>query len=149
MLHTFFYLSESRIDLSAESPEIIELVEQSRVRNAKRRISGALIFTDRYFVQAIEGPADEIDALKNKIIADPRHSQIVILADGPTDKRQFGLWSLAYSGTDTLIDDKLAPALAIAGNPERDRAIRSLKLLLTASVEQNGWVGPTIDTALD
>ena len=74
-------------------------------------ITGALVCTERNFVQFIEGPDAAIADLLGKIRADRRHARVNVLEDTRAEDRHFHGWSLAYSGPDAYIDYDLVPLM--------------------------------------
>ena len=113
MLRSILYVSDSALIFSSEQTQIHDLVHQSRVWNDSVEITGALVFTERHFVQFIEGPNTAIGDLFSKLLADRRHSRINVVQDTMADDRHFQGWSLAYSGPDAFIDRDLAPLLRL------------------------------------
>ena len=74
--------------------------------NRPKDITGLLIAHRGWFLQALEGPMDAVHDLFRCICADPRHRDAILLAEGPTDQREFGQWSMCarqLSATDALI----------------------------------------------
>lgn len=63
-------------DPKAAMKEVEEIVELSKVENARRKISGILFYRPetRSVQQTLEGPCDEVMGLFNKIRQDPRHT---------------------------------------------------------------------------
>ncbi len=53
-----------------------------------------LLFNGGFFLQYLEGVERDVMALMNKIIADLRHTQLVVLAKHPIAKRHYGAWSM-------------------------------------------------------
>jgi hypothetical protein len=76
--------------------DLVELLQKSRQNNAKRGISGLLLYKKRHFMQALEGPEAEVRALVEIIRADPRHFGMVVLLEGPADARHFADWSMGF-----------------------------------------------------
>jgi hypothetical protein len=126
MLRSILYMSNSELVYSSEQQtRIDELVAQSRSWNHSVGITGALVFTERNFVQFIEGPENAIIELFANIQQDRRHSRINVIEDIGTDQRHFEGWSLAYSGPDAFIDYDLAPLLKLhAGTGYQDLGVR-------------------------
>ena len=79
-----------------------ELLEKSRARNSDEGITGLLLyrysddFDKGYFIQAIEGPDDVLNALWDRISEDRRHHTIVTLAEGKQTDRMFPNWSMGF-----------------------------------------------------
>jgi len=76
--------------------DIEQLLFQIREKNKRLAITGILLLIQGKFVQYIEGQAQEIDKVYDKIKHDNRHNELVLLDSGNLDKRQFKDWSMAY-----------------------------------------------------
>lgn len=63
--------------------------------NARDGITGALGFSDRTYVQLLEGPTASLDALLDHLRADPRHTDLEILVRAPSGGRLLPDWSMA------------------------------------------------------
>jgi FAD-dependent sensor of blue light len=77
--------------------EIKALMTFSAERNVKAGITGLLLYKDGKFLQLIEGPELEIDALFARIRSDSRHHNVIKLFRTPIAERGFPEWSMAYS----------------------------------------------------
>ena len=61
-------------------PSAIEtLAREAAEYNARNGITGMLIASGDLFFQIIEGPKDKVDELYNRILQDPRHTDVVTL----------------------------------------------------------------------
>lgn len=80
---------------------IVNIKAQAEQNNQRRNITGALIFTEHYFLQYLEGEKVKIDELYATICNDPRHENIRLLLRKPIKKRDFSRWSL---GVKKLLD---------------------------------------------
>ncbi len=89
------YFSASRL---TSQWDIVCLVEQSRLHNARNGISGLLLHEDGAFLQFIEGEKAAVETLYRKILRDPRHSYVTQICNQETDARLFGEWPLAFLG---------------------------------------------------
>jgi hypothetical protein len=67
---------------------------QSQNENAKREITGLLVYCEGIFLQALEGPAAAVDSLYECIARDTRHSEVDLLARTAITKRAFGKWTM-------------------------------------------------------
>lgn len=79
-----------------DSSQLIELLQQSRIRNAQRGITGMLLHTEGNFFQVLEGPREQVHNLYRKITQDTRHSQMTLIIDEPISKRTFECWSMGF-----------------------------------------------------
>ena len=70
--------------------------EQARVRNARRDITGCLLFRDGVFIQLLEGSRIEVDMVFASISRDPRHHRVTVLVDEPITTRAFAQWAMAF-----------------------------------------------------
>lgn len=73
-----------------------EILSKSRMNNAKRQITGALIYVDRRFIQILEGPRQTVEDLIVTIGQDPRHSAVEVLNKDAITERGFSDWSMGY-----------------------------------------------------
>ncbi|SPO34781.1 uncharacterized protein PSFLO_00252 [Pseudozyma flocculosa] len=80
--------------------EISDILQHSRRNNARRGITGLLLYRDGSFVQFLEGPAHEVDGVYQKIEADPRHRGIVRILRKTVEKRDFSKWEMAFRDLD-------------------------------------------------
>ncbi|ARE39343.1 hypothetical protein RGUI_1202 [Rhodovulum sp. P5] len=97
----------SRNMINGDFPAVVaEIVSAANVRNAARGITGALVCSQGYFAQVLEGDSDKLDDLFERIVRDPRHSEVQVLFSKPIAQRSFGGWGMASAGVvedDTLI----------------------------------------------
>ncbi|GAA4903226.1 FAD-dependent sensor of blue light [Actinomycetospora succinea] len=89
------YQSHSRIPKSDRPTVLGEIFSTARSRNKGADITGALLITDHYFAQVLEGPQGTVEELYGRISADPRHERLAVLDSGTVDERAFGKWSMA------------------------------------------------------
>lgn len=90
-------------DRNFSSDDLARILETSRVNNAALGITGILLFENGSFFQILEGEADVIDELYQRIRIDPRHHKVSLVFSEPIEERTFGEWSMAYP--DISIDD--------------------------------------------
>ena len=55
------------------------IMNVSRRNNRKLGVTGALCSSPRGFLQILQGPAEAVNELYNRIVRDPRHSQVPLL----------------------------------------------------------------------
>lgn len=102
-LHKLIYVSKPQISGRADVDQILEASERN---NGPRGLTGMLLFDGDSFLQLLEGDRAEISQLFLSIAADSRHSDVEIIASGPTECRLFADWSMRYVST-----SREAPAL--------------------------------------
>jgi hypothetical protein len=77
LLKKLCYVSSSCQDLSSE--ELLGILTAARVNNARIGVTGMLLYHDGNFMQVLEGPPDVLDALYQRVCADPRHHGVIKL----------------------------------------------------------------------
>lgn len=83
------------ISSAANNPSTAEILNVSRRNNRQDGISGLLYADGRRFLQALEGPPEEVEAAFARIARDPRHRAAVVLSRRTVDRREFGEWDMA------------------------------------------------------
>lgn len=123
LLGCFLYHSE--ISINANVSCVADIARFSRVFNENNCITGLLIFDGQRFVQYIEGSAEQVLVLANKISLDARHTKFTPLhqAQGIT-QRLFSEWNIAYVSDDEA--ERLSAMCALKG----DAAVTCLLQLL-------------------
>jgi hypothetical protein len=92
----YHVLYRSRATQAPTEADLQALLEQSRTYNAQHQITGLLLYSEGRFVQLFEGPEAIVRSLYARIQADPRHTQVVTVSDGPGPQRWFADWHLAF-----------------------------------------------------
>lgn len=72
------------------------LLAISRRNNSRDGITGLLFSDGVRFLQALEGPADKVEATYARIKANPYHRAIVQLSRREIQVREFGDWAMAH-----------------------------------------------------
>ena len=119
------YLSQSKLDWTDEA--IDELLERSKRNNATRKITGAMIYANGYFMQLIEGPQIAVDELYSAIEADPRHEVLSLLHNQEIKDRHFSDWAMEYRDSDDLGERALMTVHAAKQDNERFPVIHFLE----------------------
>ena len=94
MLYRLIYSSEATAEMERADLEL--MLGESRVRNAKRDITGVLVFVDGVFLQVLEGEKDDVEHLMESIRRDPRHKDIKVFHEEEIEHRAFPTWRMAY-----------------------------------------------------
>ncbi|MBW0092782.1 BLUF domain-containing protein [Pseudonocardia sp. KRD-184] len=89
------YRSHSRIPAEDRPKVLARIFDVARSRNKAARVTGALLITDHYFVQALEGDEAAVRSLFDSINSDERHTDVTIVEEGTWDERTFSRWSMA------------------------------------------------------
>lgn len=86
--------------------EIPELLKQIRPENAKHGITGMLIYTGTAFLQVLEGPQADVNAVFDRILRDCRHLRVTSIGHEPLQRRRFNDWTMDFVTVDpTDVDD--------------------------------------------
>jgi hypothetical protein len=94
MLYRLIYSSEATGEMSP--PDLEQMLQESRLRNARRYITGILVFVDGVFLQVLEGERDDVEDLMQSIRRDPRHRNLKVFNEEEIDRRAFPKWRMAY-----------------------------------------------------
>lgn len=81
---------------SFSKSELVELLTQSRAKNARLGVTGMLLYKDGNFLQVIEGDEAAVRQLFGSILKDVRHRDILVIDENTVSERQFGNWSMAF-----------------------------------------------------
>lgn len=92
MLVRLMYCSRAHNDISQDDLNLI--IAKSRIHNLNKGITGVLCASGQIFLQVLEGGRTEVNALYNRITADPRHSGVELLSYEEIDERRFAHWSM-------------------------------------------------------
>lgn len=100
MISYLVYVSQAATELDDAALEAI--LSESRAYNKRNDVTGVLLFVAGRdgnrgsFIQLLEGEKDEIDKLRHRIFADPRHHTKIELEKGTKPSRDFSDWSMAF-----------------------------------------------------
>jgi hypothetical protein len=92
MLVRLLYASRAVDQVSQE--ELLKILSQSKANNPESGITGVLCSSGPIFLQCLEGGRRQVNALYNRIAADPRHGDVVILSYEEISERTFANWSM-------------------------------------------------------
>ena len=93
MTYRLIYSSEATAEMARTDLE--QMLTESRLRNAKRGITGVLVFSDGVFLQVLEGERDDVEDLMVSLRRDPRHRNLKVLHEEEIDRRVFPTWKMA------------------------------------------------------
>lgn len=135
MLTALLYVSRSKLRLPGEAMEVDRIVNWASDRNAQLDITGALVFTERNFVQFLEGPPENVETLMRSIRRDPRHEDVDIIFSEAAEQRRFETWALAYAGPSTFVAGNVLPVADPGPEQPRRKAADRLIFLMRQFVE--------------
>lgn len=108
-----------------------QIVTQARARNAQCGITGLLVFDGIHFCQHLEGPAEVVQPLMDRIRQDRRHGAVRVLYEGARDERRYQRFDLGFAQSDE--PDDMAGIHALEGPVALERF-----LALRPSFDING-----------
>ena len=85
---------KSRANQRIDWEFVSELVARSEDSNEDAGITGVLLATETHFLQVLEGGFDDVNELFVRIVRDPRHDNIQLIAFDCVDSRLFGGWAM-------------------------------------------------------
>jgi hypothetical protein len=98
--------------------EIANLAIHAQTRNHTLGITGILFLSGDRFVQILEGDRGAVSWLYALIAADPRHQDVMTVADAPLDRRAFMGWYMRLMTADDL------------SSSERETVLRTLEIIV-------------------
>jgi hypothetical protein len=98
MLTRLLYAREGEASLTPASVQA--KLEQVRVANERKHLTGMRAFDSNCFLQMLEGDREPLNRLFARIANDPRHKRVVLLEVAAVDERYFGRWSMAFAPAD-------------------------------------------------
>lgn len=90
-----------------QSADLIEILNTARNVNKTLDVTGLLLYKDQSFLQVLEGMAESIENLFNKISADDRHYQVRQLIFEKKGQRDFSQWTMGFQNLDELTAEHL------------------------------------------
>lgn len=93
------YISERSAETDDEVIKNLKL--QAEQNNHRLNITGALLYTERFFLQFLEGEQRILNELFSTICQDDRHCNVRLMMYKTVQKRDFPTWSL---GVRKLLD---------------------------------------------
>jgi hypothetical protein len=135
MLSQLVYVSNRKPNCTDE--EIKKILQSCERNNANIDITGVLLYSDTHFVQYIEGEYKVIISLYDKIKADDRHKNAILVTSLPIKERSFPSWQMGSKKFDmksvefqTSIDDaekKVFNDILNGKNQEDNKALSLMK----------------------
>lgn len=98
MLHLLSYFSSATS--SFQYSNLTDIIKSSVANNERLGVTGLLCYSDRNFVQFLEGEEDVLHDLYEKIKMDPRHTGFCTMLNEPIEQRLFDKWYMALRNVD-------------------------------------------------
>jgi hypothetical protein len=105
----------SKISPTFPYEEINSIVSTSESNNKLVNVTGVLCYSNKYFLQCLEGTRDNVNSLYDKILKDKRHYDATILKYDEVAEREFNDWSMGY-----IPPAKFSEALVTKFSGEKD-----------------------------
>ncbi|WP_201593956.1 BLUF domain-containing protein [Psychrobacter vallis] len=86
----------SRHNANNKSVEVTRILAQAHRNNQRNGITGALVISEDYFLQSIEGPRPVINELLRKLFKDERHFSLQVIECNEVEQRRWGKWSMKH-----------------------------------------------------
>ncbi len=83
--------------------EIGNILKACRRNNPQLDITGMLFLGNRYFLQCLEGPRENVNILYQKLVYDERHTNVQLLELKEVGSRFFDDWTMKYLGSTQVI----------------------------------------------
>lgn len=87
---------------------LVTILRQSKANNPRHGVTGVLCCSDDMYLQVLEGGRSAVNRLYNRIVADPRHTDVELLAYQQIGERRFAGWSMGQVNV-----SRLNPALLL------------------------------------
>jgi hypothetical protein len=94
MLIRLIYVSEPVGSVNKDSLEAIH--NTARLANSLRDLTGMLVFDHQHYLQVIEGTRESVSQLLCNIMADKRHTRVVVISFQEISRRLFPEWSMEF-----------------------------------------------------
>lgn len=93
-MRSLTYVSSARTQWT--EGELEELLASARAWNEPRGLTGMLLYSGGNFVQAVEGPDDQVSEVLDRIGADRRHRGLLVVLDEQVEERVFPDWTMGF-----------------------------------------------------
>ena len=84
----------SRAQPAVDHEELMAILRKSKANNPSLGVTGVLCFSGGIFLQLLEGGRQQVNTLYNRIAADKRHLDVVLLSYEEIGERRFAGWSM-------------------------------------------------------
>ena len=107
----------SRAATPVDHDGLLAILRQCKAHNPRNGITGLLCCSGGIFIQALEGGRLAVNQLYNRITADVRHTDVVLLSYEEIGERRFAGWAMGQVNL-----SRLNPALLLkySATPELD-----------------------------
>ena len=117
MIYTTAYTSTMVRPMT--DPELVDLLVESRARNADRGITGLLLYRQGRVMQMLEGEEGVVRNLFDRISMDVRHQKVTTVWSSAAAQRRFPDWTMGFEDLDETARS-LPAGRSLAGLDEAD-----------------------------
>ncbi|MCC5943310.1 MAG: BLUF domain-containing protein [Bernardetiaceae bacterium] len=138
MLAQLLYVSNRNSNCTQE--EIDNILAACKKNNPPLYITGVLLYSERKFIQLVEGDFNTLMTLYDKIKIDHRHSEVMMISCSPIKEKSFPSWHMAtkkigaetidYSTDMTEQDKAFFDEMLLGNESDGKRVIKLLKTFL-------------------
>ena len=133
MLSQLVYVSDRKA--TCTDAEMEKILSACKKNNPPLGITGVLLYSDKKFIQLVEGESAVITGLYDKIKLDPRHGKVMMISYGPIKEKSFPSWHMGARKiegnmvdykTDITAEDKLLFDKMLTGKEENGARVLSI-----------------------
>lgn len=142
MLVRLIYASYSTSDLNSQ--DITQILQTSQRNNGVKKVSGVLFYSDRYFLQCLEGERHAVNETYLRIAKDPRHAKCVMIDYNAIASRLFPKWAMEHASFFGGLDNELLVKYSEIGvfqpfqfTPQQANAFLAEVALIAANLDQS------------
>lgn len=129
----------SHATVPVENPlNLAELMGVSARNNRRDDITGALVFADGMFIQALEGRQYLVDGLMRRLLTDTRHRDVKVLGEDFAAHRAFPVWVMETPKMAPSRTELLRKLTATCGG-SYEQALGMMLELNREQVDQRRW----------
>jgi hypothetical protein len=120
----------SRCTAAADPAALNKICAVAQPNNRRDSITGVLLECQGRFLQALEGERSKVTARYAGILADPRHTDCVLLFLAPIDRRNWPEWDMRHVPLTPVNGERLGKLLANFGHlPDPAAATAAIAIL--------------------
>lgn len=129
-MRSVIYISRSRIEELDRTRVLDDLQAELMARSSTLDITGLLVATPDFFVERLDGPAKNVDAVMASILADQRYHDVRIVHQEDIIVSRFKNWRMLRLGGDSAGTSGIADVIATAHERGDPLAVRRLERLI-------------------
>ncbi len=121
-----------------DEDELMDILTISRINNARKSITGILLYGEGTFIQVLEGDQNDLEQTYAKISCDNRHKGLIKIADAELNARNFPGWSMGFRSLNASMLSELEGFTDLSGtgflnNADPHTAIKLLKTFVSVN----------------